>query len=126
MLLFLQYLLQKVNVLNLEFQFEHFRLHQLFSSVSTEYKNILSFYIRDEILSSLKLLEIDPCCKTDYKNREGIYFGARTIAYLHTNPFKDAAIEKVFSNNCLKFLIELSCQIKKRFQLDESSITAKL
>ena len=95
MLLFFQYLLQKVNVLNLEFQSEHFRLHQLFSSVLTEYRNILSFYIRDGILSSSKLSEIDLCCKTNYRNIEDIYLGARTMAHLLTNPFKDAAIESV-------------------------------
>ena len=38
MLFFLQYILEKVDTHNVDFQSEHFRLHQLFYSVSTEYK----------------------------------------------------------------------------------------
>ena len=60
--------------------------------------NILSFYIRDEILGLSKLSEIDPCCKTNYRNIEDIYLGAIIMVHLLTNLFKDAAIEKVFRN----------------------------
>ena len=46
MLCFLQYVLSKVNALNLEFQSEQFGLHKLHSMVSTEYKIILSFSLK--------------------------------------------------------------------------------
>ena len=37
MLLFLQCILQKVNAINTEFQSEHFRLHQLYTMITSEY-----------------------------------------------------------------------------------------
>ena len=46
MLLFLQYILQKVNAINIESQSEHFRLHQLYTMITSEYKNILNCFIK--------------------------------------------------------------------------------
>ena len=46
MLMFLQYVLQKVNKMNTKFQSEHFRLHLLHSMVLSEYRNILSCFIK--------------------------------------------------------------------------------
>ena len=60
MLCFLQYVLSKVNAPNLEFQSEQFRLHNLHSMVSTEYKIILSFFIKEEVFTQIDLSNIDP------------------------------------------------------------------
>ena len=59
-LLFLQYILQKVNAINTEFQSEHFRLHQLYTMITSEYKSFLNCFIKEEILLAKKLSEIDP------------------------------------------------------------------
>ena len=56
----LQYVFSKVNALNLEFQSEQYRLHKLHSMVSTEYKIILSFFIKEEVFTQMDLSNIDP------------------------------------------------------------------
>ena len=56
-------MLCKVNALNLEFQSEQFRLHKLHSMVSTEYKIILSFFIKEEVFMQMDLSNIDPKVK---------------------------------------------------------------
>ena len=60
MLLFLQYILQKVNAINTEFQSEHFQLHQIYTMITSEYKSILNCFINEEILFAKNLSEIDP------------------------------------------------------------------
>ena len=60
MLCFLQYVLSKVNALNLEFQSEQFRLHKLHSMVSTEYKIILSVFTKEEVFMQMDLSNINP------------------------------------------------------------------
>ncbi|XP_029651387.1 uncharacterized protein LOC115224669 [Octopus sinensis] len=58
-LLFLHYILKKVNALNVEFQSEHFRLHLLHTLVSSEYKSILNCFIKEGVLAVSKLSDID-------------------------------------------------------------------
>ena len=60
MLGFLQYVLSKLNALNLKFQSEQFRLHKLHSMVSTEYKIILSFFTKEEVFMQMDLSNINP------------------------------------------------------------------
>ena len=62
-LLFLNYVLDKVNNLNIEFQSEHFRLHVLHSMVYSEYKNILGCFIKEEAINTSKICNIDPTNK---------------------------------------------------------------
>ena len=125
MLYFLQYILQKVNCLNIEFQSEHFRLHVLHSMVANEYRNILGFFIRDEVLQVAKLSEIDPNVQSNHKRINEIYLGGKASAHLIAEPFKEE-VDKRFKSDCLKFLIELSNQFRNRFCFDEDSVTAKL
>ena len=77
MLLFLQYILQKVNALNIKFQSEHFRVHVLHAMVSKEYKSILSCFIKDEVLQSRKLSKIDPQDVRNQKNTDDVYLGGQ-------------------------------------------------
>ena len=46
-LLFLDFVLRKVDNMNIEFQAEDFRLHKLFESLSDEYRNIMSFFVKE-------------------------------------------------------------------------------
>ena len=126
MLLFLQYILQKMNALNIEFQSEHFRLHVLHAMVSTEYKSILSCFIKDEILQSRKLSQIDPQDVRNQKNTNDVYLGGQAFAHLICNPFQDESGTKRFKTDCLKFLIELSNQIRQKLPLDENGLIAKM
>ena len=126
MLYFLQYILQKINALNIEFQSEHFRLHQLYLSVSIQYKNIISFFIKEDIVNNRKILEIDVNDKRLYKNIEDIYLGGQAISHLISEPFKDDAVNKRFRHDCLKVLVELANQIKKRFSFSENGVVSQL
>ena len=80
MLCFHQYASSKVNALNLEFQSVQFRLHKVHSMVSTEYKIILSFFIKEEVLTQMYLSNIDPEDKKIHKPIENIYLGGRTMS----------------------------------------------
>ena len=124
MLLFLEYILTKVNALTEEFQSEHFRLHLLYAKVSFEYQSILSCFIKDDVLFSSKLSDIDPGNRANYKDMKDVYLGGRTMSYLKQNPI-DCDTNK-FKTDCIHFLIELCYQMKRRFPLDESSVFALL
>ena len=89
MLCFLEYVLSKVNALNLEFQSQQFRLHKLHSMVSTEYKIILSFFIKEEVFTQMDLSNIDPKDKKIHKPIKNIYLGGRTMSLLEEEPIVD-------------------------------------
>ena len=126
MLCFLQYVLSKVNALNLEFQLEQFRLHKLHSMVSTEYKIILNSFIKEEVFTQIDLSNIDPKDKKIHKPIENIYLGGRTMSLLEEEPIVDQENNIAFRNDCLKFLIVLCVQIKQHFPFSDDNITAKL
>ena len=126
MLCFLLYVLSKVNALNLEFQSEQLKLHKLHSMVSTEYKIILSFFIKEEVFTQMDLSNIDPKDKNIYKPIENIYLGGRTMSLLEEEPIVDQENNIAFRNGCLKFLMELCVQIKQRFLFSDDKIIAKL
>ena len=94
-------------MLNVEFQSEHFRLHELYLTVSSEYKNILSFYIKETVLNLMKLSEIDPKNKNNYKSLDDVYLGARAILHLNKEQIQEYTLEKRFRNDCLKVIVEL-------------------
>ena len=73
MLYFLQYILQKVNALNVEFQSENFRLHRLHLMVTTEYRNILSCFVNEEIMQRVNVSDIDPINTCNHKKINDIY-----------------------------------------------------
>ena len=50
MLLFLNYVLGKVDKMNTEFQAEWFNVSTLYSSISDEYRSILSMFVKNEVL----------------------------------------------------------------------------
>ena len=126
MLLFLQYILKKVDALNMEFQSEHFRLHQLFFSVTTEYKSILDMFIRKDVLKEFQLHNIDIRDKQNHVSIKDVYLGGRTLAHLINEPFKDEAEEIRFRTDCLNVLVEVCAQIQIRFPLHSDSVLAKL
>lgn len=122
MLLFLQYILQKVNNLNVEFQSEHFRLHVM---MTTEYRNILSYYIREDVLQNVKLDGIDLNNEKNHKKLSDIYLGGKATAYLINSPFNED-VGRRFRCACLKFLVELCNQFRKRFSFSDDSVISKL
>ena len=126
MLIFLQYVLLKINSLNVEFQSEHFRLHRLYLMVTSEYKNIMSCFIKDELMTNTKLSEIDPCLEINHKHIDDLYLGGRSMTRLIKQPLDNETITRRFKSDCLKFLVELCNQIRKRFPFGEDGVIAKL
>ncbi|GFN80995.1 proteinral transcription factor ii-i repeat domain-containing protein 2 [Plakobranchus ocellatus] len=126
MLLFLQYVLQKVNKLNLEFQSERFRLHMLYTMVTSEYKTFLSFFIRDEVLLTTKIQDIDPSQESLHRDLGDIYLGGKAIALLLSEPLVNEACNTRFKIDCKKFLVELCVQMKKRFSFNEEGVISQL
>ena len=86
MLMFLQYVLQKVNKMNTEFQSEHFSLHLLHSMVFSEYRNILSCFIKEEVLHMFEVDDIDINQESNYKKSSYIYLGGKASAHLIKEP----------------------------------------
>lgn len=124
MLLFLNYVLEKVDRLNIEFQSENFRLHVLHSMVYSEYKNILSSFIREEVVQSTRASDIDPSDKSLHKQLNDLYLGGRCMRELSLLPIGENDVR--FKMDCLNFLVALCLQIKKRFPLEEDGIVANL
>ena len=89
MFLFLQYILQKVNAINTEFQSEHFRLHQLYTMITSEYKSILNCFIKEEILFAKNLSEIDPHDIRSQKPISDVCLGGQCFSQLLNDPLQD-------------------------------------
>ena len=89
MLLFLQYILQKVNAINTEFQSEQFRLHQLYTMITSEYKSILNCFIKEEILLAKNLSEIDPQDIRSQKPISDVYLGGQCFSQLLNDSLQD-------------------------------------
>ncbi|KAF2348465.1 hypothetical protein FHG87_020780, partial [Trinorchestia longiramus] len=125
LLFFLQYILRKVNSLNVEFQSENFQLHRLHMMVTTEYRNILSFFVTEKIMQCVKLSDIDPINACNHKKMDDIYLGGLAMMHLINKPLPTEVLLR-FKNDCLKFLVELCVQIRKRFSMSEDSLITKL
>jgi len=124
MLLFVGYILGKVNEMNIEFQSQNFRLHKLYKSVIAEYRFLLSLFIREEVLQSCSLAEIDPSEVTVHKKLGGIELGGRCEAQLIRQSLGDKEVQ--FRKDVLSFLIELCIQIRRRFPLEQDSVLAQM
>ena len=72
-----------------------------------------------------KVKEIDINKESYYTNLSDIYKGDKATAHLFKEPL-EAEAEKRFKNNCVRFLVELCNQFKKRFTFDSDSLIAKL
>lgn len=124
MLLFLNYVLGKVDRMNCEFQSEYFRLSALYSTISDEYRSILGMFIKPEVLESKKLSEINPAYKSLHLDLHHIRLGGRCDTFLIKEPIEEN--ESRFRSDCQRFLVELCVQMQKRFPFDEQSVLALL
>ena len=113
MLLFLNYYFAKVDKLNVQFQSRNFCLHKLYRSICDECILILGMFIKDRVIENYPLHKIDPCNEIFQKPIQDIQLGGRCNAIILQNPLADN--EERFRKDCLKFLMNLCTQIKKRF-----------
>ena len=124
MLLFLNYVLGKVDRMNLEFQSEQYRLATLHASIAGEYRNILGMFIKEDVLFTEKLSNINPQDATLYKSLEKLNLGGRCNVLLIKEPLQDSDAGKRFLIDCRNFLVQLCLQIKKRFPFEEDCVIA--
>ena len=124
MLLFLNYILTKVDKLNIEFQSTHFKLHTLYSTISDEYRSILAMFIQDNVIKTRPVSEIDPNNAELYKPIKELHLGGRCLAMCAREPLADQ--EQRFRQDCRTFLIQLCNEMKKRFTLQSDCVLAML
>ena len=125
MLLFLNYILDKIDKMNLEFQSIYFRLDTLYSTIAGEYRSILAMFIDDEVIASEKLASINPLDVSIYNTLENLNVGVRCAALLLKELLHED-VKKRFLLDCRKILVELCQQMKKRFTFQEDSALALL
>ena len=124
MLLFVAYILGKVNCMNIEFQAENFGLHKVYSTLTSEYRHLLSLFIKDEVLTFKSLADIDPANSQLHKQLNSINLGGRCEAQLLRQPLSDKELQ--FRKDALSFLIELCVQIRSRFPLSQDCVLAQM
>ncbi|KAK3888573.1 hypothetical protein Pcinc_007425 [Petrolisthes cinctipes] len=124
MLLFFNYILGKIDRMNVEFQAEYFKLGTLFATISDEYRSILSLFIKDSVIKSQKLAAIDPQNRNLLKNLSDINLGGRCEGLLVSEPLEEK--ERRFRIDCLSYMVELCMQIKRRFTFEEDSVLSLL
>jgi hypothetical protein len=81
--------------------------------------------VDETVIQRVKLSDIDPSDVRNHKNHDNIYLGGLTMTQLINEPLPSDILKR-FKNDCLKFLVELCVQIRKRFPLNEDSVIAKL
>ena len=89
MLLFVGYALGKVTGMNIEFQAETFRLHKVYSSLTNQYRYLLSLFIKQEVIQSKSLADIDPADSQQHRQLKSIDLGGRREAQLLRQPLAD-------------------------------------
>ena len=72
----------------------------------------------------MPLWKIEPSVPYFYKDTHDINFGGRCDALLAQQPLLDQ--ENRFRLDCLRFLVELCSQIKRRFDFSETSILSQM
>ena len=124
MLLFVSFVIKKVDQLNLIFQSEDFQLHRLYQDMSDGYRLLLAMYVKPSVLSSVPLHEINPTEADIAMSLDRINLGGRCETHLMVEPLGSG--EKVLRTDAQAFLKDLCSQIRKRFDLDRNSILAEL
>lgn len=124
LLLFLNYVLSKVDKMNIEFQSQYFRLSTLYSTISGEYRSILALFVKEEVLEEQKLRNINVHDTAVHKKVHDVDPGGRCESMLIKEPLREH--EERFRRDCQKFLVELCAQMRKRFIFDEDGILAML
>jgi len=85
------------------------------------YKFILSCYIKDNILKSIDISELQYRNPVSFKPNEDIYFGPKVAAAL-SNSILNAIDKMFFQTKCLEYYIELTKQIFTRFPFNSNEI----
>lgn len=124
MLLFLDYVLPKIDSLNVQFQSEAFRVHEVFKSTRDTYREIPSLFVRDDVIFTQDVSTIDPASKSNHRPIKEVQLGGRCLAEIQRVSLGDSEVR--FREDCVKFLVELCVQIRKRFDLSDDSVLSMI
>ncbi|MPC72088.1 hypothetical protein E2C01_066381 [Portunus trituberculatus] len=116
MLFFLNYVLDKVDRMNLEFQSEQYSLAPLLAFIAGEYRSIHGMFIKEDVLFTGKLSDINPQDTT--RKSEKLNLGGRCNVLLIKEPLHDSGAGERFLIDCRNFLVELCLQMRKHFPFE--------
>jgi hypothetical protein len=122
-MLFLKYILDIVNKLNLEFQSETPKVTLLLERVTNLYKIILRSFIKKTVLDKYKnnveLINVnDPSI---FLELNVMYFGAHLELFLSDNQINSSELQS-FKRRSLDFYVELCKQIRSRFDFKNETL----
>lgn len=112
---FLAYVLPFFNRLNKLMQSEAPQIHILYKEVTNTVKSILECFIRQDVLNSVVIYDIDFKNPRNFLELKDMYFGAA----IHNSSYNLQALDNL-KKYCLQFYIEGIAQILKRFPLKNS------
>ncbi|XP_023310301.1 zinc finger protein 862-like [Anoplophora glabripennis] len=121
-ILFLSYVLDLIVKVNLEMQSETSKFPILLERMTLFYNVVMKNYIKRETLKSTSLHLINVSHPHNYLDLKSIYCGAKTEAFLQVESEKGSVSEKdaeSFLKHVLAFYVELSTQIKNRFNFSD-------
>lgn len=113
-LYFLSYVLKIINNINIEFQSEKRRLHQLLPRVSLTFKQILKNFLKLDVCNSPEINKINHKDPSNFLPLENMYFGYKAQEIIDQHQIDSHELHN-FRLKCLNFYIDLSSQIKDRF-----------
>lgn len=119
---FLSYILKIINTINIEFQSEKPRLHQLLPRISAVYKQILKNFLNSDYVNSTAIDKIHIKDPTNLLPLESVYFGVKVEEIIENDQINNNELHD-FRINCLNFYIELALQIKQRFPFSNDLYT---
>ncbi|CAG9763544.1 unnamed protein product [Ceutorhynchus assimilis] len=115
---FLSYVLELVNKFNLEFQAEKPKLYTLSTKVSDLCRNLLRNFLKKTYIEGSDLKNINSSDPSNFLPLESMYFGTKTELLTAREGVDQAELHN-FRLGALDFYIELSRQIKKRFNFSD-------
>lgn len=101
--------------MNLEFQSESPIIHTLFPTITANYKMILKFYMKDNIVDNLQVAKMNPKNPDYFKKHEDVYFSAGFEVALAKSKhlLRNGGRDQV-RLNYLNFYITLCTEIRTR------------
>ena len=122
MILFVRFVIKKVDDMSVLFHSEDFLMHLLYRKMAKGYRALLALYMTPKALTSVSLLKIDPRNPGHFLPIEHIHLGGSCESLLLDHPLRDGELK--LRRDALQFLQELCSQLKRRFDFDPDSTIA--
>ena len=125
-LLFLHFMLSKFSIANITMQSITPIITETGDPMSNFFKDIVSFYMKEEVLEETDLQDLNVERETDMKPLKELQVGDDVIDYLtSTENHFTSEKEKAFLETCRDFLIKAAKELQTRLQLAEEMISRR-